>query len=158
MNSRFKPRLAAIALLLGACALPASADSLLASSAAGGSSASSASSASSDKSSDSSKKTKTAAGPYRIVDVAALPERPGMLRVQLQALAAPGPAGDAAVEFILYLPQPAFERSHLAVGDAVTARARPYGTEFADAGTDKAFFLVVDDDWYRELAANPLRL
>ena len=146
-------RLILPAMLLGVAALSARADSLAASSAAGGSSASSASSASSDKSSDSSSKnTKVAAGPYRIVDVAVLPHRPGTLRVRLQALAGAVQEDDV----VLYLPQQAIERSHLAVGQTVIAKHRPYGTEFAVA--DSAFFLLLNDDWFGELAANPVVL
>ncbi len=78
--------------------------------------ASSASSASSDsitasvgsvstsfgKSSDSSSATTTAAnGDYKIVALAAAPDRQGTLRVKLQALA----EGSAEAEFTLYLPQ-----------------------------------------------------
>lgn len=157
MNRRRSPRLVLLALALGGFAVAAAADSLATSSAVGGSSASStssASSASSDKSSDSSAQNKhTAVGPYRIVDVAAVAERPGALRLTLQPLG----AQDARAAYILYVPQQAFDRSGLAVGGTVDARPRPYGTEFADAGTRKAFFLMVDDDWYRELAANPVR-
>jgi hypothetical protein len=124
---------------------------------AGGSSASSASSASSDKSSDkssdsSSKNTKVAAGPYRIVDLAAVPQRPGTLRVRLQALA--GAAQEEDV--VLFLPQQAIERSRLTMGQTVIANKRPYGTEFAVA--DTAFFLLLNDDWFGELAANPVVL
>jgi hypothetical protein len=150
-------RLILPAVLLGVAALSARADSLAASSAAGGSSASSASSASSDKSSDkssdsSSKNTKVAAGPYRIVDLAAVPQRPGTLRVRLQALA--GAAQEEDV--VLFLPQQAIERSRLTMGQTVIANKRPYGTEFAVA--DTAFFLLLNDDWFGELAANPVVL
>jgi len=145
------------AMLLGAAALSARADSLAASSAAGGSSASSASSASSEKSSDkssdsSTSNTKTAAGPYRIADVTAVPQRPGTLRMRLQALAGAAHEDDV----VLYLPQQAIERNRLTVGQTVTAHPRPYGTEFAVAGS--AFFLLVNDDWFGELAANPVVL
>ena len=150
--------LVSTAMLLGATALPAMAGSLAASSAAGGSSASSATSAasnSSEKSSDSSSKTTTAAeGPYRIIDLAAAPERPGTVRIKLQALANPGPDG----EFVLYLPRQTVEQSQLAAGQTVMARQRPYGTEFAHADTQRAFFLLMSDDWYRELPSNPVVL
>lgn len=143
------------AVLLGAVSLPALAESLVASSAAGGSSASSASSASVNKSSDSSTKNKTTAeGPYRIIDVAVVPERPGTVRVKLQALADTTADG----ELFLYVPQQALDRSRLGAGQTVTARQRPYGMEFAVLETQKAFFLVVDDDWYRELPSNPVVL
>ncbi len=144
----------AVAVVLPAPA--ALADSLAASSAAGGSSASSASSASSDTSSDSSSKTGgTAAGPYRIVEVAALPEQPDTLRLTMQ----PQDDGLAARPgLVLQVPRRGFERSGLVVGSAVIARPRPYGTEFAAAETRLAFFLVIDDAWSRELAARPVTL
>ncbi len=134
--------------------------------------ASSASSASSDsitasvgsvstsfgKSSDSSSATTTAAnGDYKIVALAAAPDRQGTLRVKLQALA----EGSAEAEFTLYLPQAVAEQARLAEGGIVTARQRPYGTEFAygaDGNQRQAFFLVLADDWYRELQTRAVQL
>ena len=40
----------------------------------------------------------------------------------------------------------------------MTARSRPYGTEFAYGPAHQAFFLVLADDWYRELQANAVQL
>ncbi|HEY6134880.1 MAG TPA: hypothetical protein VIW70_12935 [Rubrivivax sp.] len=142
------------AALLGVAALPAQAGSLVTSSAAGGSSASSASSASVGASSDSVTKTAAADGPYRITDVAAVPERPGTVRVTLQALAVAGPQG----EYQLYMPQQALDKHQLGAGQTIVASPRAYGTEFAVADTRKAFFLVVSDEWERELASNPVVL
>lgn len=134
--------------------------------------ASSASSASSDsitasvgsvstsfgKSSDSSSTTTTAAkGDYKIVALATVPERQGTLRVKLQALA----EGNAEAEFYLYLPVAVAEQARLAEGGIVTARQRPYGTEFAydaDGQQRQAFFLVLADDWYRELQTRAVQL
>ena len=163
MYRRARQLFGAAALLLGAAAMPAVAGGLSASSVAGGSSASSAGSSasstssekSSEKSSDSSsKKNQVAEGPYRIIDVADVPARPGMLRLRLQALAVPGADG----EVLLYLPRQTFEANRLAAGQTVAARQRPYGIEFAHADTQRAFFHVLDDDWYRELASNPVTL
>lgn len=153
-------KLASATLLVatvGSLSLPAVADSLATSAAAGGSSASSASSASSDKSSDSSSRTQqAAAGPYRIVDLAQLAERPGTLRMTMRAQS---PVGDEArPDLVLYVPQDGIERSGLDVGQIVMARARPYGTEFAAADTRRAFFLLINDAWSRELVANPVTL
>lgn len=145
---------AAVALLLGSAS--AFAGSFATSSAVGGSSASSASSAgskSSDTSSDSSTQ-KTAAGEYRIVDVAALPGQPDQVRMKLQSLADAGDAGT----FVLYLPQQVVSQRGLVAGRTVQATPRPYGTEFAAADTHEAFFLLMHDDWYNELAARPLVL
>lgn len=143
---------------LAIVAAPAFAGSLSASSAAGGSSASSATSASSaslETSSDSSSKsTEVAEGPYRIIEVATVPQRPGVVRMTLRS------AGDGAPprEFALVVPQPTFERSGLAAGQIVLALVRPYGLEFADGGTRQPFFLVLDDDWVRELPSRPVTL
>ena len=64
-------------------------------------------------------------------------------------------------EFFLYLPQVVAEQARLALGGIVTARPRPYGTEFAQRArgeTKQAFYLVLADDWYRELPAKAVQL
>jgi len=88
-----------------------------------------------------------AQGDYRITDMAALPERQGTVRVTLQALARPGPEG----ELLLYLPAEAAQQGRLAPGGVVTARHRAYGVEFAEGEPRQAFYLALDDAWYREL-------
>ena len=152
---RFSPRIASLALLLAAAAMPALAESSAASSASDSVSTSVGSlSGSIQKSSDSSSKTTTVAeGDYKVIDVAALPERPGMVRLKLQAL-----AEQVNDEFFLTLPQEAFDRGQLAQGRIVTARQRPYGVEFASRETKQAFFLVLADDWYRDLQTNAVVL
>ena len=106
-----------------------------------------------DRSSDSSsRERKTAQGEYRIVQVAQADQRPGTLRLQLQALAEPGAAG----ELVLYLPQVTLQQTQLAEGQVVTATPRPYGVEFAKA--DRPFFLVLNDDWYQGLQTRPVTL
>lgn len=145
-----------LVLLLAVLALPAAADSLVTSSAVGGSSASSAGSASSaslgTSSDSSSPDKKVAEGPYRIVEVARLPERPGEVRLTLRAEADPGS------EVVLHVPQATFDQSGLGAGATINARHRPYGLEFASADTRQPFFLVLDDDWYRELPSRPVVL
>lgn len=109
------------------------------------------------KSSDSATKTAAAEGDYQIVAIAAAPERPGTLRLTLQARA----EGKDDSEFFLYLPQAVAERAQLAQGGTVTARSRPYGTEFTqrtDSQANSAFFLVLADDTYRELQARAVQL
>jgi hypothetical protein len=147
------------AAVLGTCTVaPALSDSFTASSAAGGSSASSAASSASeslDTSSDSSKRVvATLDGPYRVVEVTPVPERPGTVRLTLQALAPKDTDGTVR----LYVPRQAIERSGLAQGGTVAASRRPYGVELAHADTRKAFFLLIDDDWQRELRSNPVSL
>jgi hypothetical protein len=95
-----------------------------------------------------------AEGDYRLIEVAVAPDHPGSARMTLQALADPSPEG----EFFLYLPQQAVDSSQLAPGHIVTAHDRPYGIEFANGATQQAFFLVLTDDWYRELQTNAVAL
>ncbi len=150
-------RLAACTVSLAAAALPAAAASSAASSASEGASASVGSvSDSFKKSSDGSSNTNNnlADGDYKVIDVAALPERPGTVRLTLQAV----PERGEDSEFALYLPVKAVDQSHLAPGGIVTARHRPYGVEFAGGEPQQAFFLVLDDDWYRELLSKPVAL
>lgn len=159
---QFNPCLASLASLAAAAslvclpALPALAASSATSSASDSSATSVGSSSGSvEKSSaSSSKATGVAQGDYKIIELAAAPQRPGALRIKLQALADPGADG----EIFLTLPQQAFEQGSLALGDTVTARPRPYGTEFASGVTGHAFFLVLTDAWYRELQSNAVVL
>ena len=88
-------------------------------------------------------------GDYRIVAIDAAPERPGVLRLQLRAQTTPANVDEA----FLYLPAQIAEQRALAVGGIVTAQPRPYGVEFLNGEPRQAFFLVLDDDWYRELQA-----
>ncbi len=154
--NKFHQCLASFALLFWATAMPALAESSAASSASDSVSTSVGSlSGSIQKSSDSSSKTTGVAdGDYKIIDVAAAAERPGTVRMTLRAVPDRGTDG----EFFLYLPQEAFEQGRLAQGHIVTARQRPYGVEFANSQTKQAFFLVLADDWYRDLQTNAVVL
>ena len=155
--SRTKSLLSATALIALASAGPALADSLASSASSASSESVGSVSTSFGKSSDSSKTTTAAVGDYKIVALATAPERPGMLRVKLQAVA----EDNADPEFVLYLPQALAEQARLAEGGIVTARQRPYGTEFAYAsgGNERqAFYLVLADDWYRELQSRAVQL
>lgn len=104
--------------------------------------------------SSSGDEKKVAEGEYRVVDVAPAPERPGQLRVRLQALDDHATDG----EFVLVLPQAAAERGGVAQGRVVAARQRPYGVEFAAGEPRQAFFLVLEDAWYRELQTRAVQL
>ncbi|MEP6873039.1 MAG: hypothetical protein ABI887_01620 [Burkholderiales bacterium] len=154
--NQFKASLACLALLLGATAMPALAASSAASSASEGSSTSVGSSSDSVKTSSngSSKGTNVADGDYRVIEVAAVADRPGFARMTLQAVVDRGEDG----EFFLYLPQQTVAQSGLAAGQTVAARQRPYGVEFAKGDTRQAFFLVLSDDWYRDLPSHALVL
>lgn len=145
-----------IALLAAAVATaPAWADSFASSASSAGSASSGSVSDSIEGSSDSSSGDREVTeGNYRVIDVAELPERPGMLRVRLQATD-PTAAGR---EVRLNLPRQALAARGLTAGDVVSAHHRPYGLEFAHADTRAAFFLVLADDWHRELPSRPVTL
>lgn len=113
------------------------------------------------KSSDSSsgKDEKTAEGDYKIIEVAAAPARPGTVRLKLQPVADGAPGASAGKgEFFLFMPQEAFEQSRLGPGHVVTAKPRPYGLQFTQAASQKVFFLVMDDEQYRELQTKVVSL
>jgi hypothetical protein len=107
-----------------------------------------------ETSSNSSTGNKTAQGDYRVVDVADAPQRPGVQRLALQSLDTEGAEG----ELVLYLPQQTVAQAQLAAGQVVTAKPRPYGVEFALRDTQEAFYLVLQDAWYRELHTQPVVL
>lgn len=146
----FKRSLVSIASLwLLAAAVPAMAESSAASSASDSASTSVGSLSTSIKTSSdgSSKATGVAEGDYEVIDMAAATDQPGTVRVKLQAVADRGADG----EFFLFVPRQAVDQGRLAPGRIVTAYQRPYGVEFASGETRQAFFLVLADEWYREL-------
>lgn len=149
--SVLKPLALSIALAVPA-SLPVLAAGSASSASSEGSSASVGSlSGSIQASSDSSSKTTVAEGPYKVIDVAVLPDRHGTTRVTLQALA-------GVREFVLMLPPPAAEHARLVTGDLVQVRERGYGLQFARADAREPFFLVLEDAAWRELQARPLAL
>ncbi len=150
---------ASLALLMASAALPALAASSASSESSGSSSTSVGSLSNSvGKSSDSSsgKDKDVAEGDYRVIEVAAAADQPGKLRVKLQAAADDSLNG----ELYLTLPTVAVARGQLASGAVISAKQRAYGIEFAaGVGTARApFFLVMRDDWFRELDSKPVVL
>lgn len=145
---------APLAVLLCAAAAPCMAASSAASSASESLGASSGSiSTSIEKSSaSSSKDKKVAEGDYRVVDIAAVAERPGTLRLRLQ------PAAGDDGEFFLLLPRTVVSDAGLAAGAVVAVRHRPYGLEFAHGEPREAFFLALTDEWLRELQTTAVAL
>jgi len=145
-----------LALLGLAAAAPAAAESFASSaSSAGSASLGSVSDSIGNSSRSSSPDNRTADGDYRVIDVAELAGRPGMLQLTLQAT-----QGEPR-EFTLKLPREALGRKGIAQGDVVYARNRAYGLEFArlnDAQAREAFFLVLADDWHKELDSRPVSL
>jgi hypothetical protein len=149
-------RLAALALLMAAAALPAQASgSASSASSEGGSASVGSSSTSIEKSSNSSssKADMGAVGDYKIIEVAEAPARAGTVRLKLQPL-----AGAKEGEFFLYMPQDAYAQSHLAAGHVITARQHNYGLEFMRAQSQDTFFLVLNDEWYRELQTKVVKI
>lgn len=148
-------RLAPAALLALAASGPCLADSFTSSASSAGSASSGSVSDSLQGSSNSSKgDDKVADGDYRVIEVADAAGRPGMLQLKLQATAQPGEAG----QIRLTLPAQALAQRPVAAGDVVSARHRPYGIEFAHAAVREPFFLVLADDWQRELAPRAVSL
>jgi hypothetical protein len=145
-----------LGLALVGLSLPGQAESSVSSTASSASSASVGSlSASVEGSSKaSSRGDKVAEGPYRVIRLAEAADRPGMLRVTLQAVDTPGE--DGALQLVL--PQATARAQQLAAGSVVHARARDYGYEFAQGEPRQAFFLVLRDEWLRELQTRPVSL
>ncbi len=148
---------ASLALLMASAALPAWAASSASSEASGSSSTSVGSLSNSvGKSSDSSsgKDKDVAEGDYRVIEVATVADQPGQMRVKLQAAADDSVNG----ELFLTLPQVAVARGRLTGGAVITAKHRAYGVEFAAGEKREPFFLVMRDEWFRELDSKPVVL
>jgi hypothetical protein len=140
------------ATLVAACAVPARADSVASSASSAGSASSGSVSDSIGGSSNSSNNDKrVAAGQYRVIDVAQTPGKDGSTRMTLQAL-----AGTQA--FYLDVPDRALAERRVASGELVQVNVRTYGYEFAHADTQRAFFLALQDDWYRELGSRQVTI
>lgn len=90
-------------------------------------------------------------GDYRVQGLYAVADRPGRLRIALVPVDQPE---QPAV--MLELPQQVAMNAGVVEGLVITARPRPYGTEFATA--EAPFYLVVEDAWYRELVARRVTL
>lgn len=151
MTSLAVLRGAIFAAALGLAA-QASADSVASSASSAGSASSGSVSDSFQGSSHSSTgDNRRADGNYRIIDIENTPGRVGSTRVAMQG-------EDPAQKFVLDLPQAVFARQNLNRGDLVHAQNRSYGVEFARADTREAFFLVLEDAIYNELAARKVSL
>lgn len=137
-----------LALACAAQVAPAWGDSSSVSSATSDSVGSSSTSI--EKSSDSiSGKRQVAQGDYTVVALQAVPQHPNTVRVQLQAV-------QGAEAFFLLLPRQTVKLAALAPGQVIAAQQRPYGLALRQAGAASPFFLVLDDDWYRELDSRAL--
>lgn len=131
--------------VLALAATGAQASSTAASSAAdaGSSASGSASDSLKTSSGSSSGGERRAEGRYRVTEVARADGQ--KLRLTLTR--------DGAETVALTLPQQALAARAVNVGDEVQATPQAYGIAFAHADTGRAFFLVLDDAWTRELGA-----
>lgn len=100
-------------------------------------------------SSNSSTGHRVAAGEYRIVEIAALGDRPGLERLQLE-----GEGG----RFALLLPAAVREREALRSGDRIAVSTPAYGLAFARAGAREPFFLALDEAWRHEFQRRAVSL
>ena len=144
-----------LAAFAAACAAPVQAASTAASSASSAGSASSGSVSDSIGSSSNSSgdDQRVAAGQYRVIDIAQAPAKANTTRMVLRAVAA-----GAAREFYLDVPDRALAQRRVARGELVQVNAREYGYEFAHADSKQAFFLALDDNWYRELGSHKVAI
>jgi hypothetical protein len=142
------------ALLACVAAAPAFADSSVASSASDSVSTSFAkiSDSLSNSSTSSSPGQHEAKGDYKVIDVAEVEGRPGMVRLRLAPLVPAEQGGEVQ----LVLPRQAADAGHVAKDVVVSALERPYGVAFATAPQHEAFFLALDDAWARELRTVPV--
>ena len=107
-----------------------------------------------------------AAGEYRVIELAEVRGRPGEVRLTLQAQVAAvnhtptasASATDASsdAQWELRLPRAVAERERLAPGRMLRAAQQPYGVSFALSEEPRPFFLVLADEWQRELPARPV--
>ncbi len=100
-------------------------------------------------SSNSSTGRRVAAGEYRVVEIAALEDRPGLERVQLE-----GEGG----RFSLLLPAALREREALRSGDRIAVSTPAYGLAFARVGAREPFFLALEEGWRHEFQRRAVTL
>jgi len=144
--------ISAAALTLSLTAVPAWADSTSSASSASSTSIGSSSASSEKSSNSSSTKDRVAQGQYTVVEITEVAEQTDMVRLRMQAVG-------GTAEVVLLLPRAATERAQLGTGQIVSAEHRPYGLALATVDATTAtvpFFLILDDDWFRELESRPI--
>jgi hypothetical protein len=67
-------------------------------------------------------------------------------------------AAAGAQEFTLDVPNRALAQRGVKTGELVRVNERVYGYEFAYADSKQAFFLALQDDWYRELGSRQVTI
>ncbi|MBB2486735.1 hypothetical protein H5407_16030 [Mitsuaria sp. WAJ17] len=100
-------------------------------------------------SSNSSTGQRVAAGEYRVVEIAAADDRPGLERLQLE-----GEGG----RFTLLLPAAVRESVALRSGDRIAVSTPAYGLAFALAGAGEPFFLALNEGWRHEFQRRAVTL
>ncbi len=147
------------ALVFAAAALTATqvfADSFASSASSAGSASSGSVSdslqGSSNSSSGNNNNNRRAEGTYQILEVTPTPGRANSARIAMQL------GDDANKRIVLDLPQKIVDKEALAGGGLVQVKNRDYGLEFARADNRQAFFLVLADEVYNELAARKVTL
>ena len=137
-----------------ACALTAQADSFVSSASSAGSASSGSISDSLAGSSNSSNgnNRRVADGNYRIIEIGVTPERAERTRITMQM------DDDAQQRVVLDMPQATFAQQGMNAGDMMYAQNRVYGIEFGRADKREPFYLVLQDEWYGELASRPVKL
>ena len=99
----------------------------------------------------SSPDNKQVKGDYKVIDMAEVADKPGLVELHLQPVA-------AGAEIYLRVPRVAAEKGHVGNGAVVTAMQRPYGIEFAANQPRAAFFLALADDYVRDMKMAPVAL
>jgi type IV secretory pathway TrbL component len=154
MNMNTFLRACALTAIAAALAAPAYADSVASSASSAGSASSGSISDSIGGSSNSSNRDKkVAAGEYRVIDVAQAPAKANTTRLTLRPV-----AGGAAQDFTLDVPNRALAARTVGAGELVQVKEREYGYEFAYADSKQAFFLALQDGWYRELGSRQVTI
>jgi len=103
------------------------------------------------KSSESSSgETQIQAGPYQVLALTPVLERPGRVRLSLQGLA----PLDAQQTLWLELPAELVAAQHLQAGESLRLSPRSYGLAVARSGAAEPFFLALRDP--RDLATHKL--
>jgi hypothetical protein len=67
-------------------------------------------------------------------------------------------AAGTVQDFYLDVPDRALAERRVENGELIQVTVRTYGYEFAHADTHRAFFLALQDDWYRELGSRQVTI
>ncbi|WP_051228914.1 hypothetical protein [Paludibacterium yongneupense] len=141
--------------ILAACLLPSAlcqAASLTVVSASIGASLAAVSGSAAGSSNSSADMIKNAGGEYKVLAVADADGRPGWVRMQLAPLTAERQKLD------LYVTRYELEQVPVAAGQIVAARPQSYGLEFVGRADGRAFAVVLNDDWRKDIESHPVAI